>query len=116
MDECNRDIFEQYTATRLITFSKVLDFDNASEAFAIYKGILYVATYSRFYTVQNLVKREVVKDTFWESLYPNSIDVKDKSTVFIGIRGGIVKLDIDKQKLQFYKHKGASFFCLVAAL
>jgi hypothetical protein len=83
-------------------FKKIIDFDDAPEAFAVYEDKILIATHENFYVVENFAKKLIVKDTFWASLYPNSIAVLDEQNVFIGLRGGIAKLDLTTQKLKFY--------------
>jgi len=98
-------IFELDTTGYKFTFTKLVDFDDAPEAFTIYKDKFLIATHENFYIVKNFKKERVFKETFWSSLYPNSIAVLDDKNVFIGIRSGIVKLDLIDQSLTFYKYK-----------
>lgn len=97
-------IFELNTANNNFTFTKLVDFDDAPEAFTIYKKKFLIATHKNFYIVQDFKKELVFKETFWSSLYPNSIAVLDDKNVFIGIRSGIVKLDLTDKTLKFYKN------------
>lgn len=97
-------IFELNTTDNDFTFTKLVDFDDAPEAFTIYKDNFLIATHENFYTVQDFKKELVFKETFWSGLYPNSIAVIDDKNVFIGIRSGIVKLDLSTKTLKFYKN------------
>ena len=97
-------IFELNTKNNNFTFTKLVDFDDAPEAFAIYKDKFLIATHENFYIVQDFKKELVFKETFWSSLYPNSIAVLDDKNVFLGIRSGIVKLDLTTKSLKFYKN------------
>ena len=97
-------IFELNTADNNFTFTKLVDFDDAPEAFSIYKDKFLIATHENFYIVQDFKKELVFKETFWSSLYPNSIAVLDDKNVFIGIRSGIVKLNLTDKTLKFYKN------------
>ena len=97
-------IFELNTTNNNFTFTKLVDFDDAPEAFAIYKDKFLIATHENFYIVQDFKKELVFKETFWSSLYPNSIAVLDDKNVFLGIRSGIVKLDLTTNTLKFYKN------------
>ncbi len=63
-----------------------------------------IATHENFYIVQEFKTELVFKETFWSSLYPNSIAILDDKNVFIGIRSGIVKLDLIDKTLKFYKN------------
>lgn len=96
-------IFELDTTNNNFTFTKLVDFDDAPEAFIIYKDKFYIATHENFYIVQNFKKELIFKETFWSSLYPNSIAVLNDKNVFMGIRSGIVKLDLTDKTLKFYK-------------
>ena len=97
-------IFELNTTNNNFTFTKLVDFEDAPEAFAIYKNKFLIATHQNFYIVQDFKKELVLKETFWSSLYPNSIAVLDDKNVFIGMRSGIVKLDLTNKTLKFYKN------------
>ena len=97
-------IFELNTTNNNFTFTKLVDFDDAPEAFTIYKDKFLIATHENFYIVQDFKKELVFKETFWSSLYPNSIAVLDDKNVFVGMRSGIVKLDLTNKILKFYKN------------
>ncbi len=97
-------IFELNTTNNNFTFTKLVVFDDAPEAFTVYKDKFLIATHENFYIVQNFKKELVFKETFWSSLYPNSIAVFDDKNVFIGMRSGIVKLDLTDKTLKFYRN------------
>lgn len=97
-------IFELKTTDSKFTYSKLVDFDDAPEAFTIYEDKFLIATHERFYIVKDFKKELILEDTFWSSLYPNSIAVLDDKNVFIGMRSGIVKLDLRTKILKFYKN------------
>ncbi|QZK91723.1 hypothetical protein K5V07_14905 [Flavobacterium sp. CHNK8] len=82
----------------------LLDFGDAPQAFTIYKDKFLVATYGSFFTIQNFKKELVFKKIFWNGLYPNSIAVADDKNVFVGIRSGIVKIDLKEKSFKFYKY------------
>jgi hypothetical protein len=93
------------TANYKFKCTKLIDFDDAPQAFTIYNDKMFIATFQNFYVVQNFKKELIFKETFWRSLYPNSIAAFDDKNAFIGIRGGIVKLDLINKTLKFYKYK-----------
>ena len=97
-------IFELNTTNDNFTFTKLVDFDDAPEAFTVYKDKFLIATHENFYIVQDFKKELVFKETFWSSLYPNSIAVLNDKNVFIGMRSGIIKLDLTNKTLKFYKN------------
>lgn len=86
------------------TYKKLIDFDDAPVAFSIYQDKFLIASYERFYVVQDFKKELIFQDTYWSDLYPNSIAVFDDKNVFIGMRGGIVKLDLTTKTFKFYKN------------
>ena len=83
---------------------KIIDFDDAPQAFTLYKDKLFIAGEKSFYVVTDLKKKAFFKDVFWEGLYPNSIAVFNNENVFVGLRSGIVKLNLTKKILIFYKN------------
>lgn len=87
------------------TYQKIVDLEDEPEAFAVYQDRLLIATFKNFYLVKDFKKELVFKDTFWRSLYPNSIATVDGRNVFLGIRGGIVQLDLREKTMKFYKPK-----------
>jgi len=97
-------IFELETTENKFTYRKLVDFDDAPEAFTIYQDKFFIATHERFYVIKDFKKELIFQDTFWRSLYPNSIAVFDDKNVFIGMRSGIVKLDLTTKTLKFYKN------------
>ena len=97
-------LFELDTTDNKFTYRKLVDFDDAPEAFTIYEDKFLIATHERFYIVKDFKKELIFEDTFWSSLYPNSIAVLDDKNVFIGMRSGIVKLDLTTKTLKFYKN------------
>ena len=85
-------------------YKKILDFDDSPEAFTIYNDKILIATHRNFYVVKDFKKEQIFKDTFWSSLYPNSIAVFDDKNVLLGIRSGIVRLDLTTRTMKFYKN------------
>ncbi|RZL39142.1 MAG: hypothetical protein EOO96_01335 [Pedobacter sp.] len=98
-------LYELDNKNNSFNYKKLIDFDDAPEAFTIYQDKLLIATHERFYVVQNFKKELIFQDTFWSGLYPNSIAVVDDENVFIGIRSGIVKLSLTTKTLKFYKNE-----------
>lgn len=97
-------IYELDITNNTFTYKSVVDFDDAPEAYAIYGDKILVATYENFYVVEKFRKKEIFKETFWGSLYPNSIAVVDESTVFLGMRGGIAQIDPKTKAIKFYRY------------
>lgn len=86
------------------SYTKLLDFEDAPEAFTIYEGQFLIVAHESFYIVKDLKVERLFKHAFWTGLYPNSIAAFDEENVFIGMRGGIVKLDLTEDKVVFYKN------------
>ena len=97
-------IFELDTTDNKFTYLKLIEFDDAPEAFTIYDDKFLIATHERFYIVKDFKKELILEDTFWSNLYPNSIAVLDDKNIFIGMRSGIVKLVLKTKTLKFYKN------------
>jgi len=100
----NGALYELENTNENFTYKKIIDFEDAPEAFTIYHDKLLIATHANFYVVNDFKKELLFKETFWSGLYPNSIAALDEKNVFIGIRSGIVKLDLTTKTLKFYKN------------
>lgn len=96
-------LFELKKARNKFYFKKVLDFDDAPEAFAIYEDKIYIASHKNFYQINDFKKKLVFQNTFWNNLYPNSLVIFDENNIFMGIRSGVVKLDVQTKKTKFFK-------------
>lgn len=98
-------LFELERIDNDFAYKMLIDFGDAPEAVTIYKDKFLVATHQKFFIVDNFKKELVFEKIFWEGLYPNSIAVIDDENIFVGIRGGIVKLDLTGKTLRFFKNK-----------
>lgn len=83
---------------------KVIEFEDAPEAMSVFGDNIYIACHESFFIVKDLNKEAIFKDTFWISLYPNSLVVIDENNVYLGLRGGYAKLDIAKKNIRFFKY------------
>lgn len=99
-------IFELIREGENFRYDKMVEFDDAPQAFTIYDNKLLIATHQNFYIVEDFEKELIFEKMFWSSLYPNSIVVIDSENVFMGIRGGFVKLDLNNKNVNFYKYTG----------
>jgi hypothetical protein len=91
------------TLNQTFVYTKILDFEDAPEAYAVYDNKILIAAHESFYVVNDFKKQQIVKEAFWSSLYPNSIAAFDNNNIFIGMRGGIVKLGLLTGSFKFYK-------------
>lgn len=103
LDVNRGELFELKQSKDGFNYSSLLKFEDAPEAICIFENKIYVAGYKDFYVINNFTKKTVFKDAFWSDLYPNSIAIIDETKVFMGIRGGIVKLNLLEKKMKFYK-------------
>ncbi len=92
------------TAEQIFKYQKVLDFEDAPEAFAIFEEKFLIVTHANFYIVKDFQKELIFKDAFWDTLYPNSIAAFNNANIFIGMRGGIVKINLTNRTFRFYKN------------
>lgn len=97
------ELFELKYTKNIFTYKSLHKFEDAPEAMSIFQNKIYIAGYKNFYVVDDLTKKIVFKDAFWSDLYPNSIAIINETKVFIGIRSGIVKLNLPEKKIHFYK-------------
>ncbi|WP_343589352.1 hypothetical protein [Flavobacterium sp.] len=97
-------LYELDTSGSTISYKKILDFDDVPQAFTIYQDKIFVVGHKNFYIINDLKKEMIFENTFWRSLDPNSIAVFNNKNVFVGMRGGIAKLDLTKKVLTFYKN------------
>lgn len=97
-------LFSLDTSNNSFSYNKLIDFEDAPEACTIYKDNILIASHENFYVIKDFKKELVFKETFWSSLYPNSIAVVDNKNVFLGIRSGIVSLDLATKTMKFYKY------------
>ncbi|PQJ11210.1 hypothetical protein CJD36_005230 [Flavipsychrobacter stenotrophus] len=104
MDHSGGALYELIRTGHDFSYKKLLDFEDAPEAFTIYNDQFLIAAHESFYIVKDLKKERLFKNAFWTGLYPNSIAAFDDENVFIGMRGGIVKLDFTEGTLVFYKN------------
>lgn len=87
------------------SYKKIIDFEDCPEAYTIFKDNIYIVSYQSFYKIKNLKKEILYENDFWGSLYPNSIAIKNEEKVFIGIRGGIVELNLKTKTKRLYISK-----------
>ena len=93
------------TSDQKFNYTKILDFEDAPEAYTIYGDKILIASHEGFYVVKDFQKEQIVKEAFWTSLYPNSIAAFDDKNIIIGIRSGIVKLNLLTKGITFYKYQ-----------
>jgi hypothetical protein len=85
------------------TGTKVLSLPQAPAAMYIHNDSIIIATGSGLYLINNWKAEKIFDDMFWEGLFPNSIAVKNRKRIYIGMRGGYAKINLPGKKLTFYK-------------
>ncbi|OEJ98644.1 hypothetical protein A8C32_05445 [Flavivirga aquatica] len=86
-------------------YIEVINLEDAPSAMEIINDKILFASHENFYVVDNFKKKELFKNKFWRGLYPNSIAFFDWKNIFVGIRGGIVKLNVLENKINLYTEK-----------
>lgn len=97
-------LYKLNTSTSKFTYLKVLDFEDAPEAYTIFNDKILIASQASFYVLKDFNKQKVVDKTFWNGLYPNSIAAFNDTSIYIGMRGGIAKLNLQTKKINFYRY------------
>lgn len=81
----------------------VLEIDDTPIAFLLHNEILFVATNCHFISIDNLKQTIIFENTIWDMLYPNSIVYFNDRNIFVGLRGGIVRIDLPSHSIEYYK-------------
>lgn len=87
---------------------KILNFEsNAPAVIANFRDKTYMVSNKSFYEI-DLEKGTYIKlfgNQFWWALYPKSMAVFNEKNIFIGIRGGIVKINSVDRTIKFYTER-----------
>ena len=98
-------LYELTFENNKFNYKKILDLEDCPEAFTIFENKIYIASYQNFYKIDNLKIETIFKDEFWGDLYPNSIAMRNEESVFLGIRGGIVELNLKTKMKKLFTQK-----------
>lgn len=98
-------LYELQVEENKFSYKKIITFEDCPNAYLISNNNIYVASYQNFYKIKNLKMETIYKDDFWGGLYPNSIALKNEEKVFIGIRGGIIELNLKTKTKKLYVPK-----------
>lgn len=88
---------EKFNVKRLFIF------DNPPLAAQVFEDKIYVVSFNGFYVVENNNWEKIFYNQFWSGLYPSSIAYFDDENIFLGIRSGIVKIDLKNRNVKFYQ-------------
>lgn len=84
----------------------LLHFEDAPDAYTVYQGKIYIAAAQSLLVVsQDFSFRHLFKDSFWLGLYPKSIVVLDEENIFLGIEGGIIRLNTATEEYELFIHE-----------
>jgi hypothetical protein len=84
-------------------YKKVLEINDIPLAFLIHHNILYIATESSFISIRDMQITTLFKDAKWRLLFPNSIAYFNKQNIFLGLRAGIIRLNLKKHSIEFFE-------------
>ena len=87
-----------------LEYEKVIEFDGVPSAYTIYNDKLLIVAGNSIYRINDFQKERIFEYTFWDGLAPNSIAVIDEQNVFVGMRGGVARVNLEKQTMTFYKN------------
>ena len=100
-------LFELKVSDDKFTYNKIVDFEDAPGAFTVFKDMLLVVTHKNLFIINSDLKTEALfPNAFWRGLYPNSIAAIDENNVFLGIRSGIVQINLTSRSYRFFKFIG----------
>ena len=105
MDINEGTLYRLNVANNTFSYDQLFDFKDAPMAISNFDDQIFVVSFGSLYVISNGNKEPLFEDTFWKFLYPNSITCIDRDTLYIGIRGGIVKVNIRTRKMSFYRFK-----------
>lgn len=99
-------LYELKRIKNKFTCIKVTDFDDAPAAITSFQNKILIISHKNFYEINTEESNKVTKifeNQFWESLYPNSIVAFDERNIFVGMRSGILKVNIIDKTINFYR-------------
>lgn len=82
----------------------LIDLHSSPYAYAIYQNKLIVAASHRLFVINDFLVEFIFDDLSWWGFYPNSVAVLDEENVFVGMRGGVAKINLKEKKIVFYKN------------
>ncbi|WP_435525233.1 hypothetical protein [Chryseobacterium indoltheticum] len=90
------------------THRKVLNFESDAPAvIANFRDKTYMVSNKSFYELdlENGTYIKIFENQFWWALYPQSLTIFNEKNIFIGIRGGIVKINAIDRTMKFYTER-----------
>jgi hypothetical protein len=84
--------------------TKMLDFDDSPHAVYILKDTIIIATFRKFYIVDNWHKELVFDKLFWYGFNPNSVTADDKDNIYVGMFGFYAKIIAKTHGMELYRY------------
>lgn len=98
------EIYKLEYSNNKFNYKKIIELPDEPEVFTIINDKIYIATFEHFLIIKDWNIEYKVKG-FWDSLYPNSLIVENGNVIYIGIRGGIVRININENDIKLYTKK-----------
>ncbi|KQT24227.1 hypothetical protein ASG22_09430 [Chryseobacterium sp. Leaf405] len=101
-------IYELIRQDNEFIYKKILNFENdAPVLLTNFRNKVYMVSDKNFYEIdlRNGTSDKILENQFWRGLYPQSIVIFDEKNIFVGIRGGIVKINAKDKTMNFYTDK-----------
>lgn len=83
----------------------ICEFEDAPEAATTFGDNIFVVTEKHLYMVKGTERITVVDNPIWKWLNPTSIAAMNEDEIYIGIRGGYVKVTTATKQMIFYKYE-----------
>lgn len=103
-DECQKGIlFKLEKVGNKFKYQEILEIQDTPLAFLMHFDTLYIATNSSFILINKFMQTIIIEDAIWNSLYPNSIAYFNEENIFLGLRAGIVRLDLKRLTTDYFE-------------
>jgi hypothetical protein len=84
--------------------ARVADLGDCPRAYLADESRLWIVTMQGLLVVENGQVDRILGHVFWNGLYPNSICLDPKGTLYVGLRGGYAKVDEKTWHVLFFKY------------
>lgn len=108
--DTNNALYELVRENNVFSFVKWLNLDSATQAITIHKDRIFLAGSRTFTVIERSLSRYFLQKLFlisienWWGLYPNSIAVKNKDEIYVGMRGGYTKISLPCKEIEYFRH------------
>ena len=84
--------------------ARVADLGDCPLAYLADESRLWIVTMQGLLLVENGQVNRILSHVFWNGLYPNSICLDPRGTLYVGLRGGYAKVDVKTWQVMFFKY------------